>query len=405
MTAVALAALAAAIAASTSAARVHHSGISGNIVLSGWASSGTEFDFLNKVVKDFEAKYPSIHVTYQPINGDYQQSMLARFASHTPPDVFYVDSSVLPTWASQGVLEPLNSYFTKYHFSTKPFFPRLLKGFTYKGKVYGLPKDWSPLGMEVNTSMLAKAGVSAPTDWPSLVKVAKQLEIKGAVPGGAPICLSADWARMLAFIYENNGSYLNASGTAPVLNTTAVKKAVNFYVGLATGGYAKTPDQLGVGWCGEALGKEKSAIIFEGNWVVPYMQQTFPNVNFAIDPMPHGHSKGSLAFTVSYSIAKDSRNKPAAWTLLSYLTGKQGMAAWTNQGLALPSRSDVKPAAGRSAFIKEAPYSHAWSFFPGFSDVLTVMNNDLTAVFQGKLDIQGMINDVQKATASKLKAR
>ena len=30
---------------------------------------------------------------------------------------------------------------------------------------------------------------------------------------------------------------------------------------------AKTPEQLGVGWCGEALGKEKAAIIFEGNWV------------------------------------------------------------------------------------------------------------------------------------------
>ena len=33
-------------------------------------------------------------------------------------------------------------------------------------------------------------------------------------------------------------------------------------------------------------------------------------------------------------------------------------------------------------------YSRAWSFFPGFSSVYTIMNNDLTAVFQGKEDVQ-----------------
>jgi hypothetical protein len=33
------------------------------------------------------------------------------------------------------------------------------------------------------------------------------------------------------------------------------------------------------------------------------------------------------------------------------------------------------------------------------------MNNDLTAVFQGKKDVQGMINDVQAATATALKRK
>src|SRR6185312_17199179 len=140
-------ALLAVVVTTAAQARPHNAaaGPSGNVVLAGWASSGTEFDFLNNVVQDFQKKYPNIHVTYQPINGNYPQTMLARFASHTPPDVFYVDSSVAPDWMAQGVLQPLNSYFTKYKFSTSKFYPRLLKGFTYKGQVYGLPKDWSPL--------------------------------------------------------------------------------------------------------------------------------------------------------------------------------------------------------------------------------------------------------------------
>jgi multiple sugar transport system substrate-binding protein len=399
-------ALAAVLVAAAAQARSHgRAAVSGNVVLSGWASSGTEFDFLTKVVADFQKKYPAIKVTYQPINGDYAQAMLARFASRTPPDVFYVDSSVAPDWIKQGVMEPLNPFFAKYKFSTKPFYPRLVAGFSSKGKVYGLPKDWSPLAMEINTTMLQKAGMAAPTNWTQLIAVAKKMQINGAVPGGAPICLGADWARMLAFIYQGGGSYLNAAGTAPVLNSKAAKKGINFYVGLATSGLGRTPDQLGVGWCGEALGKEKAAIIFEGNWALPYMADTFPTVKYQTYAMPKGSTVGTLAFTVSYSMAKDSKNKPAAWTLLSYLTSKQGMAQWTNQGLALPSRSDVPPAAGRTVLTKQAPYAHAWSFFPGFSAVFTIMNNDLGAVFKGDKDIQGMINDVQEATAKALKQK
>jgi multiple sugar transport system substrate-binding protein len=135
------------------------------------------------------------------------------------------------------------------------------------------------------------------------------------------------------------------------------------------------------------------------------MKDTFPTVSYKTYPMPKGRTTGDLGFTVSYSMAKDSKNKPAAWTLLSYLTGKNGMKNWTDLGLALPSRSDVPPAAGRAVFTQPAPYSRAWSFFPGFGDVYTIMNNDLTAVFQGKKDVQGMINDIQSATATALKKK
>ena len=63
------------------------------------------------------------------------------------------------------------------------------------------------------------------------------------------------------------------------MNTPADRDAVNFYVGLINVGLAGTQPQLGAGWCGEALGKEKAAIIFEGNWVMPFMAEQFPSVN------------------------------------------------------------------------------------------------------------------------------
>ena len=248
--------------------------------------------------------------------------------------------------------------------------------------------------MQTNTAMLQRAGVSVPNTWTTLRTAALRLRSTVA-PGSKPICIEANWARLLAFVHQNGGSFLSADKTKATVDTPEVRRAAQFYVGLKTSGLAGTPSELGVGWCGEALGKEKAAIVFEGNWVVPYMTADFPNVQYQNNPMIRNKQPGNLGFTVSYSIAKDSKQKAAAWTLLTYLTGKAGMTTWTSRGLALPSRSDVKPAPGRQAFLGAAGHAQPWQFAPGFAKVMTVAGNELTAVFEGKESIPNMLDKVQ----------
>src|SRR5690348_4037300 len=320
------------------------------VTLSGWSSGPDEDALLQQVVNNFNTSHPSIHVDYSVINGDYGTAMTARFAAHNPPDVFYVDSSVAGSWEQQGVLEPLNSYIKSSKYDTSKFFPSLLGAFESGSTIYGFPKDWSPLAMEISKGLLGKAGGKAPTNWSTLLKVAETMKAKNLTPGGAPICLSPDWARMLAFVYQAGGSLSN-------ITSPAAAAAVNFYVGLLNKGLAETPSQLGVDWCGTALGKGKSAIIFEGNWLLPFMKSTYPGIQYGVFPMVKDKTGGNLAFTVSYSMAKDSPNKQAAWTLLSWLVGKQGQTLWMSKGLALPSRKDVKAIGGRQNFLAAAPYA------------------------------------------------
>jgi multiple sugar transport system substrate-binding protein len=368
--------------------------ISGTVVLTGWASSPTETLLLNQVVAAFEQKYPNINVAYSPISGDYPAAMLAKFSARTPPDVFYVDSNVVPDWIDQQVLQPLDGYIESNDFDTGPFFDPLLEAFTGPdGSIYGLPKDWSPLGMFTNDALLAEAGVQPPTNWEELRAAAEAIE----VPGGRPICLSPSWDRMLAFVYQNGGSFLNADGTASAINSPEAKEAAEFYVGLINDGLADIPANLGSGWCGEAMGKQTAAIAFEGNWLVPFMEGTFGDVDYTISPMISNTQEGNLAFTVSYSMAADSKNKDAAWVLLSYLTGPEGMGTWTSKGLALPSREDVPPVEGRDPFIQSADASRAWQFAPQFTTVIDTANNELTAVIEGSQTVDGMLQKVDQA--------
>jgi multiple sugar transport system substrate-binding protein len=360
------------------------------ITLAGWSSGADEDKLLQQIVNVFNQSHPGIHVDYSVINGDYGQAMTARFAAHTPPDVFYVDSSLAPTWSAQGVLQPLNSYIKSSKYDTSKFYPSLLGAFKTGNTVYGFPKDWSPLAMEINTGMLGTAHVGVPKNWAQLRTAAQKIQATGLLKkGGKPICLSADWARMLPFVFQNGASL-------STITSPAAAAAVNFYVGLIKSGLAQTPDKLGAGWCGEALGKQTAAIIFEGNWLLPFMSSTYPNTRYGVFPMVSQKTGGNLAFTVSYSMARDSKHKQAAWTLLSWLTGKQGQKLWVSKGLALPSRSDVKAIGGRKNFLAAAKWAHGWGF-KNFATAYTTMNNDLSAVISGGKSVQQMLQDTAAA--------
>jgi multiple sugar transport system substrate-binding protein len=356
------------------------------VTLNGWQVSPAEQTKLDKVVADFERTHKSIKVNYQAVTGDYQAQELAKFAARKPPDVLYVDVADIRDWVGQGVIQPLDSFVKKSHFSTKPYIKNLLNAFKVNGHIYGFPKDWSSLGMEVNTTLLGNNPI--PKTWAQLRSVASKIN----VPGGKPICLSADWARLMAFVYQAGGN-----GQWKSANSAPFRNAVNFYVGLIKDGLAATPDKLGAGWCGEAFGKEKVAFAFEGNWMFPTMA-SFPGVKFTTAPLPKGKTRGNLAFTVSYSMAKDSKHKAAAWTLLKYLVGRQGMQQWVSLGLALPTRSDVHAVSGRGAFTKYPGSVHGWGAQKGFRHVWNdVANNELTAVIAGKESVNEMLQKIAAA--------
>ena len=359
-----------------------------NVTFAGW-SSGPEEDALDQQMANaFNKSHPSIHVSWTVINGNYGDAMTARFAAHNPPDVFYVDSSVIGSWEKQGVIQPLNSFVSKTHYNTKAFYPKLLGAFKRGKTIYGFPKDWSPLATEVNNGMFANAGLhAAPKTWAQLKSDAKALQQHGVAH---PICLSPDWARMGAFMYQNGGSLTKN------LTSNANAAAVNFYVGLLRSGLAYSPPSGS--WCGQELGQGHAAIVFEGNWLLPYMKSTYPKVHYGIRPMVRGKKQGNLAFTVSWSMAKDSPNKAAAWTVLSWLTGKQGEKLWMSKGLALSPRKDVKSIGGRGPFLAAAPFAHGWGFGnPYFANAYTVMGNDLNAVIAGSKSTKSMLADVAAA--------
>jgi multiple sugar transport system substrate-binding protein len=356
--------------------------VTGTVVLSGWQASPEEGAALQQTLAGFAAKYPGIRVDYQPVQGDYPTVMVAKLSAHQPPDLFYVDSSVAPDWIKQGALESLDGYARDQHFDTGKFYPGYLGAFKAagSGSVYGFPKDGNTLALAYNDKLLTSAGVQPPATWDELISAGQALRRAGVK---TPYCLADDLARVGAFIYQNGGGIIDAKARKDLIDSPATRQAVGWYLDLYRQGLASSDKDLGVSWCGEALGQQKAAMIFEGGWLDSFMKGSFPSVKYTWAPMPKGKQQATLGFTVSYSIGRESAHKQAAWVLLSYLTGQDGMRQWTQGGVANPSRTDVPAAPGKEVLVQGAKYAHPWSFIAGFSKVLDAFNNAFTGAEQG----------------------
>jgi len=371
-------------------------GISGPVTISGWQSTGAEGDALTQTLCAAQAALPNLQITYQPIAGDYQAVEAANIAARTVPDLFYVNAEYAKEWIDQTFLEQLDPYVQKSGFDVSHFFPGSASVFQAgDGTWYGFPKDTNTIALAYNTAMVP----TPPTTMDELATWAK--DNVGKAGAKAPLCLNPGLDRGLAFIYAQGGSIVSDDGKTATIDSDASKAAIQWYLDLFKDGKAMTASAMGDGWCGEALGKGDAAIAFEGGWLDPFMSSTYPDIKYQWAPMPTGTtgSPVTLAYTVSYSIPADAENKDQAFALLTYLTGPAGMQAWTQGGVALPSRDDVPIPAGKDVLAAGSAYAKPGSgFMPGYVPVQTAFQAEFTNQIQsGSFDAGPVVEKTKAA--------
>lgn len=360
-----------------------------------WGSSPAETELLDNQIKSFEAKFPNIKLEKQVQTGDYNATMQAKIASKTAPDIYYLDVSLAPTWMKKGLIDPLDKYLDKK--DLKDFVPALLSGYQRGGKTYGLPKDYNTLGLFYNKDMFAAAKVKVPTTWKELEAVSKKLTT-GNVKA---LALSNEAARFAPFILQAGGD-IN-KGDTPIFNTKQAIAGFDFYYSFMKNGYAVTPKDLGDGWAGDSFAKGKVAMVFEGGWVIPFMKDAGPKINYGIAKLPKGANAGDLAFTVAYVLNKDCKNKPQAAEAIKFLTGKEALKMVADSGLAIPSRISMGNAftanyPERKALVDMAKVSKTFQFGNYFSKLNDAINKagEKMWISKGKGNSKTLLNEAVK---------
>ncbi|WP_027408401.1 ABC transporter substrate-binding protein [Anoxybacteroides tepidamans] len=373
------------------------------VTLAGWGGNPTEQKLLQQTLDEFEKKHPNIKVKYEVISDQYMDVIKTRLVGGEGPDVFYLDAFEAPALIKTGVLEPLDHYVTD-DFDINDFEKPLLDAFKGEdGKIYGFPKDYSTLALFYNKKMFQEAGLEVPKTWDELREAAKKLT-KGKKVYGFGV--APELAR-LYYIAESKGGKVvtdNKASFADPKVVEALQPIVDMHLKDKS---AAQPSEVGAGWGGEMFGQGKAAMVIEGNWAIPFLKDTFPNLEYGTAEVPTiDGKKATMAYTVAYVMNKQSKKKKAAWELISFLTGKEGMKIWTSKGLALPTRKSVAAELGfdkdelRGPIVAGASYATVWQNGTNLPTITNNFNNQFVSAFLGQRSLADALKEAQE-TANK----
>ena len=341
------------------------------------ASSG---DAETKAVKEAAAAYAkeSGNTVTVDVAKDINQQLAQSFAGNKPPDAFYVNSDQFANYAKAGSLYPYGDEVK----DADDFSAQLRTSFTYDGKLVCLPKDTSTLALAINTDLWKQAGLTDkdyPTTWAQLRTVAAKLT-KGKVTG---LVTNGEWARLGVFMKEAGGWMTNADQTKMTADSSQNVEALTYAKSLMKSGSFKFAKQVDTNWGGEALGTGKAAMTIEGNWLTGGMQADYPNVKYAVVPLPAGPSgEGTLAFSQCWGVAESSAHRAAAVDLVKYLTTSAQQVKNAAAFGVMPSRTSaqaeyVKQNPSAKAWVDGSAYAQGPVTIAGFDKVLTQFNTDL----------------------------
>ena len=168
-----------------------------------WSGGGgqQEDEIVEASIRAFEENHPGVRVVR--INpgdsGQYFTKLQTMMAAGEPPDVFYMDFGRMAPFAEAGQLEPLDSWFDAERASSSPealpvddFFEPAVDAFRLEdgrmgvGPLFGIPKDFTTVGIYWNKDLFDRAGAAHPTDdwtWDDFADAARRLDALEGVTG------------------------------------------------------------------------------------------------------------------------------------------------------------------------------------------------------------------------------
>ncbi|PPH88075.1 extracellular solute-binding protein [Rathayibacter sp. AY1D5] len=325
---------------------------------------------------------------------DLTQQLGQGFSGGNPPDLFYMSWDQFQTYASNRYLEP----YAQDAGNAGAFYPALRDAFSYDDRFYCEPKDFSTLGLVINTDLWAAAGLTdadVPTDWASLEAAATKLTANG-VTG---LSFGAEYARIGTFMNQAGGSLLSEDGTTVTADTPENVAGLTEVKTLLTDGVLKFPAALDSGWSGEAFGKGAAAMVIEGPWINGALAADYPDVNYRVAELPAGPGgKSTFTFSNCWGIPVGSATAEKTESLVSALTSDEQQLAFSDAFGVIPSTETgaaeyATKYPENAAFVSGNDYAVSPVAFAGAATVITDFNSALEGLATG--DPESILGDLQ----------
>lgn len=319
--------------------------------------TGPGYDrFMEKVIPEFEKANPAIEVEWLNLGWrSYQQKILTGVTGGVPPDVFSFYSVDVASWASRGILKPLDDMIDR-----GDFIENALANGVWGPNVYALPLGMRMRPFFYRKDHLKKAGFTGPPQtWDELSAFAQKLvtwdsngnlERTGFwVPTSHPYKTPQVW---LAFLWANGGEVFTPDGKKAAFNGSEGVVATEYLADLLRKYKVDAPGSIKADNTAFAQGRVAMLV---SNIVTRGLMKNSPHlkdeVGIGLPPTPKVKVVELAGEMIG--ISKDSKHPAEAAKLLSFIALNPPITVQYN---AIDDTMPGLKAVAESEFVKNNPW-------------------------------------------------
>jgi multiple sugar transport system substrate-binding protein len=305
-------------------------------VIDPWGAAPTLNDAQNAQIGRFMESHPNIRVERSDIPfADFRQMLIQGAVAGDVPDVSLIDNPDFHAFAALGVLADITDLIGSWG-QESLYFPGHWSSTVFQGANYGIPVFSNCLAWWINTDMKEEAGIETPETWDDLRSAA------------AALTNSDHFGTAFSGIHSEEGtfqwlSFLWSTGSdLATINDEGGQTALQLWVDLVNEGYMS---QGVLGWtqwdAKDEFGNQRAAMMLNGPWNIPSMNQDYPEVNWETTAIPKAEVATSILGGENYGISGTSDNREAAWEFISWTQEPENYRQFLIDCGMFPSREDM----------------------------------------------------------------
>jgi multiple sugar transport system permease protein len=379
-----------------------------------------------EIAAEFMRLHPDAKVQIESIPANYKEKILTYIAAGEPPDVFLLDSVIIPALLNKGILLDLKPYIDTLKVHLKDYFPNVLSIFVNGESLYAFPKDFTPIVMYYNKVLFDEAEVAYPVSdwtWDDYLQLAQRLT-KDTDGDGIVDQFGTGFSNYFylwqPWVWMAGGDIFDPNGLTAVgyFDSPQTERALQFLIDLRTK-HGVAPDDAALKSGSGSAGmfySGKIAMVSSGHWTLSTLKKYIARGELRIGvtplPRPAGGELDTPIYAAGWCVPKAARHREPALRLAAFLGGaraaqiraKSGIGVSANKAVA-QQQVEADPYQLEQAFIESIPFGRQpWGTkIDEFSRVEIMAQNAVDEVMIGGRDIHKVFSATARALDEELK--
>lgn len=330
----------------------------------------------------FARRHPGVRVVVESAVTGYDEKLLTSIASGSPPDVFLLDGPDIPTFLDRGLALDLTPYLERAGYDPQRVYPQVLESFRRDGRLYALPKDFTPMVLYLNLGAFERAGVEPPGaegwTWSTFLAAARSLTRDDDGDGRIDV-YAIDFPRNLyqwiAWVWSADADILSPDGAKATgwLDAERTVDVFRFLTRLVTDERV-TPGvqflETGDPAREARFATGAQAMLLSGHWTLQLLTSNMAadELRIGIAPVPHREDAETttVLYASGWAVPANAPHRRLSVELAAFLASEEAQRIRASTRLGIPAFRDVAeevaaedPTGVERAFLAQAERGRA----------------------------------------------